>query len=291
MEMFELKYFLAVAQVENVNQAAQSIYVSAGSLSKAISRLEEELGVSLFFKSGRGIRLTPEGKHLKKRATEILALEEDVKLELQGREVGSINIYISSEEILQTSFGIQLARKVEQFLPQARIQFLIRSESTAIQQVIDGEAHLALITQDPPKGLASKTLAQVDFKTCASKAHPLLLGKSPKRSISVAQILEHPFVSPDSAILGKIVKADSIDGWRDDKFPRKIKYKVCGLKLMENLVKEGLALAYMPDYFIESSGLTSLNVSGCPYTCQQKVRVVSKGSTDLGWLNRLWALI
>ncbi len=39
MEIFELRYFLAVAQIENVNKAAESIGVSSGSLSKAISRL------------------------------------------------------------------------------------------------------------------------------------------------------------------------------------------------------------------------------------------------------------
>lgn len=43
MEMFELRYFLAVAQIENVNKAAAAINVSAGSLSKEISRVEEKL--------------------------------------------------------------------------------------------------------------------------------------------------------------------------------------------------------------------------------------------------------
>src|SRR5687767_6343456 len=102
MEMFELRYFMAVAATENVNRAATEIHVSPGSLSKAISRLEEELQTPLFFKSGRGIRLTPEGKLLKKRASHILQLEEDAKFELKGKETGSLNIQISSEEILQT---------------------------------------------------------------------------------------------------------------------------------------------------------------------------------------------
>lgn len=58
MEIFELRYFLAVAEVENVNKAADIIHVSTGSLSKAISRLENELQTPLFFKTGRGIRLS-----------------------------------------------------------------------------------------------------------------------------------------------------------------------------------------------------------------------------------------
>lgn len=288
MEIFELKYFLAVAQIENVNRAAERIHVSPGSLSKAISRLEEELQTPLFFRSGRGIRLTPEGVLLKKKAAQILQLEEDIRLELTGKEIGSLNIYISSEEVLQTYHGIDLLRIIGKQFPQARTQFLIRSEQKAIDQVLDGEAHMALITQDPPADVESKVLAKVDFQVCTSKNHPLLKKFSAKQSIPIEEILLHPFVSPDSAILGKITKSSSIDGWRDDKFPRQIKYKVCGLKLMENLIREGLALGYMPDYYVAGTDLIPLKITGCPYTCHQTVRVIAKDPTALGWLDKLW---
>lgn len=291
MEMFELRYFLAVAQVENVNRAAEQISVSPGSLSKAIGRLEEELQTPLFFKSGRGIRLTPEGQILKKRATEILQMEESAKLELKGKEVGSINVYVSSEEILQAAFGIDLVQKIDKLYPMARTQFLIRSEAKAIDQVRDGEAQLALITQDPPSDVVSKVLAKVEFKTCASKEHPIFKKNGLKQSISIDEVLKYAFVAPDSAILGKIEKSSSIDGWRDDKFLRQIKYKVCGLKLMENLIHKGLVLGYLPDYFVESSGLIPLKITGCPYSCQQTIRIIARDPSALGWLDRLWDLL
>ncbi len=59
MEIFELRYLLAVAQNENVHRTSEGLNVSPGSLNKAISHLEDELGVSLFYKQGRNIRLTP----------------------------------------------------------------------------------------------------------------------------------------------------------------------------------------------------------------------------------------
>lgn len=288
MEMFELRYFLAVAQTENVNRAAERIHVSPGSLSKAINRLEEELRTPLFFKSGRGIRLTPEGTLLKKRAARILQLEEDARLELAGKDAGSLNVYISSEEILQTAHGVRLLRLIDKLYPAARTQFLIRDEAKAIEQVIDGEAHLALITVEPPPEVSSKVLAKVEFKTCASARHPLVKEFGPKRIIPVDEVLRHPFVSPESAILGKIAKSSSSDGWRDDKFPRTIKYTVRGLKLMENLIQEGLALGYLPDYFVETAGLIPLKIAGCPYSCQQTIRVISKDPEALGWLGKLW---
>jgi DNA-binding transcriptional LysR family regulator len=96
---------------------------------------------------------------------------------------------------------------------------------------------MALITTDPPSGVLSKVLAKVEFRTCASPHHPLLKSYSPRRIIPVEAVLEHSFVAPDAAILGRIAKSSSADGWRDDKFPRRIKYKAYGLKLMENLVR------------------------------------------------------
>ncbi|MNJ96714.1 HTH-type transcriptional regulator GltC [compost metagenome] len=288
MEIFELRYFLAVAQIENVNRAAEAIHVSAGSLSKAISRLEDELQTPLFFRTGRGIKLTPEGVLLKNRATQILQLEEDVKLELRGKEKGSLNIFISSEEILQSYFGIEIVQKISKLYPQAKTHFSIRSDEKAIEQVRNGEAHFALITSEAPKGLTSKLISKVEFKTTASKFHPLYKKYGPQKAIPIEELLAHPFASPDTAVLGKIAKSDSIDGWRDDKFPRKIRYKVCGLKLMENLVRTGLALAYLPDYFVENANLESLKVTGCPYTCHQSVRLITKDLSSLGWLNNIW---
>ena len=288
MEIFELKYFLAVAKVENVNKAADTIHVSAGSLSKAIARLEEELQTPLFFKSGRGIRLTPEGLLLKQKAAQILQLEEDTRLTLTGKEIGSFNVYISSEEILQTSYGIKIAQKIVNLYPSAKINFLIRPEEVAIGQVLDGEVHISIITSEPPADVEYKTIAEVDFRTCASHSHPLLKKYSAKQTISVDEILKHSFVIPESAILGRISKATSVDGWRDDKFPRQIKYKSCGLKVMENILQEGLALGYLPNYFIEAAGLVPIKISGCPYSCKQSVKIIAKDPSSLSWLNRVW---
>lgn len=287
MEMFELKYFLAVAQVENVNKAAKNIHVSPGSLSKAIARLESELHTFLFFRSGRSIKLTPEGLLLKKKASHILQLEEDARLELVGSELGSLSIYISSEEILQTKYGIEILKKIENLYPLAKIQFLVRTDAQAVEQVICGDAHMAILTSEPPSELTTRTLARVDFKACASKSHPLVK-KYGSKTIPVEEVLKYPFVSPDSTLLGKITKSNSIDGWRDIKLPRQIKYKVGGLKMIESLISEGHALGYVPDFFADSCHFIPLNVSGCPYTCQQTVRLVCKDPKRLDWLSQFW---
>tara|TARA_B110001454_G_scaffold181094_1_gene174968 strand:- start:20140 stop:21012 length:873 start_codon:yes stop_codon:yes gene_type:complete len=290
MEIFELRYFIAVAQNENIHRASEVLNVSPGSLSKAISRLEDELSVSLFYRQGRNIRLTPEGIALKKRATQIVQLEEDAKIELSG-EKGSLNVVISAEEILQTQFGVNLSEAINKTYSASRIQFLTRSEDKVIQQVLDGEAHFGILTGEVPQGLKSKTLSKVEFKTCASNKHPLFKKFSQNAKIPVGDILKHAFVSPDSAMLGKITTMASLDGWRDDKFPRQIKYRACGLKIMEQLILRGQALAYLPDYYVNELNLISLNVSGCPYSCHQTVKLICRDPDALGWMNHVWSQI
>ena len=55
MNLQQLEYFKIIAEVENFTKASNLLSVSQPALSKAISKLEEELGVPLFEKSGRNI--------------------------------------------------------------------------------------------------------------------------------------------------------------------------------------------------------------------------------------------
>jgi DNA-binding transcriptional LysR family regulator len=287
MEIFELRYFLAVAQSENVHRASEGLSVSPGSLSKAISRLEDELGISLFYRQGRNIRLTPEGLALKKRAALIVQLEEDAKIELSGQK-GTLNVVISAEEILHTHFGISLSENIHKTFAHSRFQFLIRTESKVIQQIEDGEAHFGILTGEVPLGIKAKSLSTVQFKTCASAKHPIFKKFSQTSKIPVEEVLKFPFVSPESAMFGKISTSPSLDGWRDDKFPRQIRYRACGLKIMENLLQRAHALAYLPDYYVKELDLVCLNVTGCPYSCKQSVKLICKDPDALGWMSRIW---
>ena len=60
MTLNQLRYFQAVARLQNFRAAAEELYISQPSLSRSIDALEDELGVVLFERAGRGITLTAE---------------------------------------------------------------------------------------------------------------------------------------------------------------------------------------------------------------------------------------
>ena len=72
MTLNQILYFQKVAQYENYHLAADELYISQPSLSRSMASLENELGVALFEKSGRGVNLTKAGKLFKEYAERIL---------------------------------------------------------------------------------------------------------------------------------------------------------------------------------------------------------------------------
>ncbi len=76
MENRLLKYFLVVAQEENITRASEILHVSQPALSKQLMQLEDELGAKLFIRGKRSLTLTEEGRFLRQRAQEIVDLTE-----------------------------------------------------------------------------------------------------------------------------------------------------------------------------------------------------------------------
>lgn len=82
MEIRVLKYFLTVVQEESINKAADVLHITQPTLSRQLALMEEQLGVTLFKRSSKGISLTNEGMLLRRRAEEILDLVEKTEKEL-----------------------------------------------------------------------------------------------------------------------------------------------------------------------------------------------------------------
>lgn len=72
MELAQLRYFCDVAETEHMTKSARRLNVVQPALSRSVHGLEDELGVKLFEKSGRNIKLTQEGARFYERASAVL---------------------------------------------------------------------------------------------------------------------------------------------------------------------------------------------------------------------------
>jgi DNA-binding transcriptional LysR family regulator len=117
MELRHLRYFLAIAEAENFSRAARTLRIAQPALSQRMRDLEAELGVALFERQGRGVRLTQAGRYYQEEVRQTLE-----RLDAAGRqtrqiergEVGSLRL-----AILET---LSLAGPIPRILQELRLR-------------------------------------------------------------------------------------------------------------------------------------------------------------------------
>ena len=103
MELQQLRYFDEVARTQHVTNSAKKLNVAQPALTQSIRRLERELGVTLFERVGRNVRLTACGAALQKRIAPLLAALDELPEELAvvaGREQAAVHLAIESASAL-----------------------------------------------------------------------------------------------------------------------------------------------------------------------------------------------
>src|ERR1700689_1479445 len=95
MELQQLKYCREVAKREHVTRAAEKLFVSESAISRAVTQLEGELGVPLFYRQGRAVVLSPYGRVFLDHVTQGLSILENGKRllsEQTGEESGTVSL-------------------------------------------------------------------------------------------------------------------------------------------------------------------------------------------------------
>ena len=86
MELLQLRYFLVAAKYQHMTKAAEVLQIAQPALSQSIKRLEQELGVSLFEREKRNIRLNDAGRFLEQKLLPIMAALDEIPSEIQKKE-------------------------------------------------------------------------------------------------------------------------------------------------------------------------------------------------------------
>ena len=84
MTLQQLRYVTAVADTGTISRAAQQFYISQPSLTNSIRELEQELGLTIFHRTNRGVALTPEGEEFLGYARQVLAQMELIEEKYLG---------------------------------------------------------------------------------------------------------------------------------------------------------------------------------------------------------------
>ncbi|MFJ7975826.1 LysR family transcriptional regulator [Peribacillus sp. NPDC096379] len=121
MEIRVLRYFITVANEENISAAAKQLHLSQPTLSRQLKDLEMELGTALFERGNRKITLTDKGRFLLKKAKEIVELVDKTEANFkESKEMISGEIYIGGGETEAMHFIARTSKELLEHYPNIR---------------------------------------------------------------------------------------------------------------------------------------------------------------------------
>jgi LysR family transcriptional activator of glutamate synthase operon len=243
MELRQIQYFIAVAEREHMTEAALALHVAQSAVSKQIANLEAELGVQLFIREGRNIRITPIGKiflnHAKAAVRAIANAKQEIE-EFLDPERGTVRVGFPSSLAAHTLPTIISAFREQH--PQIGFQLRQGSYSRLVEAVKQGEINLALLGPIPTdeKYIEGKILFLEQIVALIPDNHPLAKAKS----LHLGDLRNDPFVlfSP-----GFILRNIVIQACRQLGFTPSISFEGEDIDAIKGLVASGLGVTLLPE--------------------------------------------
>lgn len=192
MELFQLRYFLAVAEHLSFTRAAKALHLSQPPLSQQIKRLEDELGGELFQRNSRMVRLTDLGEAFMPRARSILLQTEDAAQEIRARtglEKGVLRVGASGA--LAYHLLPLLIVEYRALYPNIDLHIVEHRTPHLLDAAERHEIDVALIRLPHDKTKLSITVLRDEALVAVlPKSHPL----ADEESVTLKQLADEPFI-------------------------------------------------------------------------------------------------
>lgn len=238
MELSQLRYFITVAQLQHLTKAAEALNISQPALSKSISRLEEELGQTLFDRSPNRITLNDSGRLYLRYVSQALNMLDSGRNALQSRQEplgGSVSIMTSCSGILQPA-----VRKFLTDYPAVRYQQHRYTPGLLAEQLEAGSADFAVSTTPISSVKFSWTpLIQDELYILAAPEHPFYT----RDQVTMEELREQPLIISNYILtIHDIV----VEGFAKYGMIPRIAYELNNPLLTNQLILENRGVAFVP---------------------------------------------
>lgn len=193
MELRHLRYFVAVAEEENVTRAAARLHVSQPPLSRQIRDLEEEIGVPLLERRARSVRLTAAGRAFLPEARAVLARAgAAVQAAKAAAELGELHIgYAPSPTAELLPAILRVLHKQAQRL---RVRLHDHTTPEMLAGLRERRLHAALMMQPAPRlarGVEFEPLQLLPIRLAVAASHPF----ARRHRVALDEVLAQPVVA------------------------------------------------------------------------------------------------
>lgn len=235
MSIDRLRYFATVVETKSLRKAADLVGISAPSMSKAISILEEEIGHKLIYAEGRGIGITAAGMEVYRSSTPLLEEYRRFYDHLNRAGQKGNQLRIATFEVFSTYFTSAFLKSQ----PDLDVLMLEKTPGSIEDSVLSGTVDVGL-TYLPVPNPALEFLEIGSFK----------MGLYGHKKWEDKPFEEWPFAIPTTELKVHTSEIDALDMWPRGGPQRKVKYRFELLETALQTTRDGLSVIHCPSFII-----------------------------------------
>lgn len=277
MEFRHLRYFLALSEELHFGRAARRLHISQPPLSLNIRQLEESMGVRLFHRNSKEVRLSAAGRAFVASARALL--EQAAEAERHAREVdrgfeGRLRVGLVSSMLYR---GLpRLLREFQAHHPRLGVVLRELTSQDQVMELAHGQLDVGFVhTMRAPPELSRMLFSSEPFVCCLPGTHPL----AGSRRLALKKLREEPFVmfsraaSPD--YYERVLAICSDAG-----FYPEVRHEVQHWLSVVSLVAQGLGVALVPAALAGSGIPGAVFVAISPSTARSEAFCVWRSADD-----------
>ncbi|WP_432663853.1 LysR family transcriptional regulator [Wukongibacter baidiensis] len=247
MELRQLEYFQRVCRFNNITRAAESLHVAQPSITNAIQKLEDELGVILLDRSKRQIKPTTEGEVFLERINNILRLVKDTTTEM--RDYGLLkkgNLKIGIPPMIGTYLFPHIFVNFKNLYPQIKLSIYEKGSLETRMMIEKGDLDLGIvIISEPSKQLETMAISQSEILVCLNKTHHLC----DKESLEFKDLKDEPLIMLKE---GFYHRQKIMEHFKKHKISPNIVLSSNQLQTIKSLVVQGVGISFLLKEIVEN---------------------------------------
>jgi len=252
MDYKDLRVFLAVSAAQNLGRAGQELHMSASTLSRRLTKMEEEAGATLLNRERGPLTLTPAGELFRQHAEQTLAaweaLQSAVDTNVSDME-GSLTLYCSVTA--SYSFLADLLARFRERYPKVDLRLHTGDAAESIPRAESGDADVVIAARPEqlPDGLTFRTMASSPLLFIAPRA----LGTVPEIAQTEIDWGQVPMVLSETGLA-----RSRVNQWFAARGVKpRIYAQVSGNEAIVSMVALGVGVGVVPELVLQNSPLAS----------------------------------
>ncbi len=243
MEFSQLEAFLEAANRGSFRRAADALYLSQPSVSARVQTLESEVGVALFHRTARGVRLTDMGRTFlpfAQRSMATLRRGREVLESVRQTSAGILNM--ATARVIGTYVLPETLQKFQQLYPDANLHIKVGGSSDVLQMVVDEEVQLGLARFMQHPDVDALHLYDEEAVLVVHPGHSF----TKTRVAAMSQVAQEPLIVYDPGDPGSSYFQFINRVCRDAGVTAKVEMNLDSVEAAKNMVRLGLGVSFLP---------------------------------------------